>query len=162
MSNLFRFFCCISSLQVTAEADVNGCVFIYRSYHLSSHGGLQFLFCCWVRSFLLCKVLVVSLIVDNLCKSLQEEIFWAFFWSFYNQFFAHVSAESNISGSFRALCFWSCAQVTAGSNVLGSFSAFSYQFCEQVTTGASVWRFLSFILCKSYCGSNCYISFSVF
>ena len=36
----------------------------------------------------------MSLIVDNLCKSLQEEIFWAFFWSFYNQFFAHVSAES--------------------------------------------------------------------
>ena len=40
MSNRFRFFCCISSLQVTAEADVLG--------------------------FLLCKVLVVSLIIDFL------------------------------------------------------------------------------------------------
>ena len=46
MSNLFRFFCCISLLQVTAEADV-----------------------------LLCKVLVVSLIIDFLRKSLREEMF---------------------------------------------------------------------------------------
>ena len=60
----------------------------------------------------------------------------------YNQFFAHVSAGSNISCSFRALYLWSCAQVTAGSNVLGSFSAFCYTFCEKVTTGANVWRFL--------------------
>ena len=49
MSNLFRFFCCISSLQVTEEADV-------------------------VR-FLLCMVLVVSLIIDYLRKSLREERF---------------------------------------------------------------------------------------
>ena len=52
-----------------------------------------------------------------------------------------MSARSNISCSFRALYFWSCAQVTAGSYVLGSFSAFCYKFCEQVTTGANVWRF---------------------
>ena len=49
MSNHFRFFCCSSSLQVTAEADVLG-------------------------SFL-CKVLVVSLIIDFLRNSLREEIF---------------------------------------------------------------------------------------
>ena len=53
-----------------------------------------------------------------------------------------MSAGWNISCSFRALYFWSCAQVTAGSNVLGYFSAFCYKFCEQVTTGANVWRFL--------------------
>ena len=41
MSNLFRFFCCISLLQVTAEPDV------FR--------------------FLLCKVPVVSLIIDFFC-----------------------------------------------------------------------------------------------
>ena len=54
MNNLFRFFCSISSLQVIAEADVLGS--------------------CCVR-FLLCKVLVVSLIIDFLRKSLREEIF---------------------------------------------------------------------------------------
>ena len=36
---------------------------------------------------LLCKVLVVSLIIDFLRKSTREEIFWTFFWVFYNQFF---------------------------------------------------------------------------
>ena len=92
--------------------------------------------------FLFCKVLVVSLIIDLLGKSLREEIFEPFFWVFSNQFLAHVSAGSNVSCSFRALYFWSCAQVTAGSNVLGSFSAFCYKFCEQVITGANVWRFL--------------------
>ena len=52
-------------------------------------------------------------------------------WVFFSQFFAHVSAGSNISCSFRALLYFrSCAQVTAGSNVLGSFSAFCYKFCE--------------------------------
>ena len=52
-----------------------------------------------------CKVLVVSLIIDFLRKSLRKEIFYAFSWVFYNQFFAHVSAGSNISCSFRALYF---------------------------------------------------------
>ena len=93
--------------------------------------------------FLFCKVLVVSLIIDLLGKSLREKIFEPFFWVFSNQFLAHVSAGSNVSCSFRALYFWSCAQVTAGSNVLGSFSAFCYKFCQQVSTGANVWRFLA-------------------
>ena len=62
-------------------------------------------------------VLVVSLIIDFLRKSLREEIFYAFSWVFYNYFLPHVSA---------------------GSNVLGSFSAFCYKFCEQVTTGGNV------------------------
>ena len=53
-----------------------------------------------------------------------------------------LTLGSNISCSFRAFYFWSCAQVTAGSNISGSFSAFCYKFCEQVTTGANVWRFL--------------------
>ena len=60
----------------------------------------------------------------------------------------------------------SCAQVIAASNVLGSFSAFCYQFCEQVTmmekTFEDFWCIISLILCKSCCGSNCYISFRVF
>ena len=77
-----------------------------------------------------------------------------------------MSAGSNISFSFRALCFWSFVQVTAGSNVLGSFIAFCYKFYEQVTTGANVWRFLVYDIfdfdCKSCCGNNCYISFRVF
>ena len=64
-----------------------------------------------------------------------RKYFRLFFWVFYIQFFAHVSAGSNISCSFRALY---CAQVTAGSNTLGYFSAFCYKFCEQVATGANV------------------------
>ena len=59
----------------------------------------------------------MSLIIDFLRKSLREEIFQAFFWVFYSKFFAHVSAGSNISCSFRALYFSSFAQVTARSNV---------------------------------------------
>ena len=51
------------------------------------------------------KVLVVSLIIDLLGKSLREEIFEAFVWVFCKSFLAHVSAGSNISCSFRALYF---------------------------------------------------------
>ena len=80
----------------------------------------------------------MSLIIGFLHKSLREEKTQAFSWLFSNQSFAHVSAKSNISCSFRALYFLSCAQVTAGSNVLGSFSAICCNICEQVTTGANV------------------------
>ena len=59
MSNLFRFFCSISSPQVTAEADV-----------------------LVLGSSLLCKVLVVSLIID---------------------FFAQESAGGNMLGFFLAI-----------------------------------------------------------
>jgi len=59
--------------------------------------------------FLLCKVLVVSLIIDFLRKSAGGNILGFFlgtlFWVLYNQFFAHVSAGSNISCSLRALYF---------------------------------------------------------
>ena len=74
MSNLFRFFCCISSLQVTAEADV----------------------------------------LDSFIIS-----------------FSRMCLRDEISCSFRALYFWSCAQVTAGTNVLGSFSAFVINFVSK-------------------------------
>ena len=47
MRNLFRFFCCISSLQVSAEADVFVCLLL----------------------------VLLSLVIDFLCKSLREEIF---------------------------------------------------------------------------------------
>ena len=52
MSNLFRFLCCISSLQVTEEAEV------------------------W---FFLCKVLVVSLIIDFFAQDSTGGIILGFF-----------------------------------------------------------------------------------
>ena len=73
MSNPFRFFCCISSLQVTAEAHFLGSCseFNYWFFAQEPAGGN-------ILGFFLCNL---------------------------QSIFAHVSAGSNISFSFRAFYF---------------------------------------------------------
>ena len=73
MSNLFRFLCCISSLQVAAEADV------------------------W---FFLCKVLVVSLISDFFCARFCERNYFRLFSRYFITNFSRMCLRDQI---FRVL-----------------------------------------------------------
>ena len=140
MRNLFRFFRCISSLQVTAEADVLGS----------------------------CSEFIIDFLRKSLREEIFYAFFTVFYNQFFAHvsagpniscFFrglhfwscAQLTAGSNALGSFSAFCYKLCEQVTTGENVWRSFSVSYHWFCAKDAAKATAIFLTVYFILNWFC-----------